>query len=479
MNQRTFLFILSFIIIAPSILLQINKETTSHPLYAEYFLGDVPLNITGNLSIGEKPSISNLLIPPSWDWRNYLGQDWTTPAKYQGPCGSCWAFAAMGALESVIKIREGCSLFNPDLSEQYLLSCPPNSGGCSGWNAYYAYDYLYKHGGALLEDCFPYRANDEIPCSQKCENWLEKLVPISGYGRFYQPARDFMKKFLVENGPFVVRMAVYSDFYRYDGGIYEHPGIEPPSDINHEVIIVGYNDSQQYWICKNSWGKQWGENGFFRIKYGDCQIEHDLIYVNYNADSFNWPPIANAGDSYKGRPNEEIIFDGSESVDPDNDIVLYEWNFGDGSFANGKTVKHAYTKERVYTVSLKVTDSENHSSTNTALVYIDGTSPNIRILQPKEGCLYVFGKEYARFFGFVFRKPVIIGPITIYADAKDNMKIEKVEFYIDENLVYECKNPPYSFHWKTATNGQHSIKVIAYDYVGNKNEENMNVIRFG
>ena len=478
-REMAIIVVLSLITVTPSISVFNEKSDVAGSPILKCALGCVPVKETKNISIGEKPVISSSPLPSSWDWRNYLGQDWTTPAKSQGNCGSCWDFAALGALEAVIKIREGCAAFNPDLSEQYLLSCPPDSGGCNGWDAYYAYKYMYQHDGALLEDCFPYRANDDIPCSSKCSDWKEKLVPLSGYGYIYHPGRDYMKEFLVNNGPFVVDMAVYNDFFSYSGGIYEHPGTEPASAINHQVVLVGYDDSHQYWICKNSWGTWWGENGFFRIKYGDCQIEYALIYANYNPNYFDWPPVANTGGPYTGKPNEEITFDGSKSVDPDGDIVSYEWDFGDGGSANGSVVKHAYSKEGIYTVRLTVTDGNNQSDSSQSLVYVDETLPSVEIKQPREGCIYFFDREYQWLLGRLFHKPVIIGGITTYAQVSDNIGIEKVEFYIDNRLVSVDENSPYLYYWENATGRQHTIKVIAYDIVGNTNEESINVIRIG
>ena len=64
---------------------------------------------------------------------------------------------------------------------------------------------------------------------------------------------------------------MYEDFKDYNGGIYEHE--YGPFAGNHLVAIIGYDDSQGYWICKNSWGTAWGEGGFFRIKYGECGID--------------------------------------------------------------------------------------------------------------------------------------------------------------------------------------------------------------
>jgi C1A family cysteine protease len=93
------------------------------------------------------PKLSIVNTPDEFSWKNFEGQDWTTPAKSQGNCGSCWDFAALGALESVIKIREESSKLSPDLSEQYVLSCLPaaanNYGeGCSGGTPYGAFYYM-------------------------------------------------------------------------------------------------------------------------------------------------------------------------------------------------------------------------------------------------------------------------------------------------------------------------------------------------
>ena len=101
------------------------------------------------------------VLPSAFDWRDYDG---CTPVRSQGGCGSCWAFATVGALECAIKIREGESV---DLSEQWLVSCNQSGWGCDG--GWYAHSY---HGwltdpcggtGAVLESDFPYLANDG-PC---------------------------------------------------------------------------------------------------------------------------------------------------------------------------------------------------------------------------------------------------------------------------------------------------------------------------
>jgi len=285
----------------------VNEEMQND---GRYFTGCISLD---NYRVEEERLPLREVESPSsyWDWRHatYMGitGDWTTPVKSQGSCGSCWDFAALGALESIINIRAHDPNLDMDLSEQYLLSCPSSSGGCSGWNAYWAYVYLYSHGGIIPENCFPYRANDGIPCDTKCDDWREKLLPVTGYGAIRSPDRETLKEMIVNFGPVVAEMAVYGDFGSYTGGIYEHPGEEPTSDINHQVVIVGYDDGQRCWICKNSWGSDWGENGWFRIAYGDCQIEHYIVYANFT------PVIPVLGGPYYGEVGEEMEFDGGKS----------------------------------------------------------------------------------------------------------------------------------------------------------------------
>ena len=109
-------------------------------------------------------------IPEYFSWKDYNGKDWTTPAKDQyqySLCADCCIFSGIGIIESVIKIREGYADFNPDLSEQYVLSCLPKAGGCKGTCDVYMYEYIIDEGpdgndcnGIVLESCFPYVGRD-------------------------------------------------------------------------------------------------------------------------------------------------------------------------------------------------------------------------------------------------------------------------------------------------------------------------------
>ena len=337
----------------------------------------------------EKPAIGN---PPSYfSWMDYNG-DWTTPARYQGACGSCWDFAAVGALESVINIEEGIPDLDPDLSEQYVMSCLPLAGSCKGGSPYGAYKYIKSTSadgnycnGIVLESCFPYKADDTVPCSDKCSDWEEKLVPIVDYGYWLPDGsdedRDRIKTMIMEKGPVVTFMMATEEFMQW--GLYNHnpedyykyPGYV--EGINHCVVIVGWKDDASishggYWICKNSWGSYWGYNGFFNIEYGSLHIDDFMIvWVEYDANDFDWPPIANAGGPYFGRINESISFDGSRSHDAEGSIISWKWDFGDGSISHEQNPKHAYNERGLYTVTLTVIDESGRQSVDKTAVFID------------------------------------------------------------------------------------------------------------
>lgn len=247
-------------------------------------------------------------LPEYFNWRDYKGKDWTTSAKDQQwpTCGSCWAFAALGALESVINIRTDNPDLDMDLSEQYILSCLPLAGSCRGGNVFLALHYLMSntsngnyYNGAIPEFCFPYQADDDVPCSEKCDNWVNYLIPISDYG-YWQPDgsiedREAIKTQIMETGPVIAHMLITREFYLWGfanhepDDYYPYPG--KVYDTNHVFVIVGWNDDISitnggYWICKNSFGTGFGYDGFFNIEFGSLNIEnYNVGWVSVNLSS--------------------------------------------------------------------------------------------------------------------------------------------------------------------------------------------------
>jgi hypothetical protein len=358
-------------------------------LLADYPVMNVPLSFIEPDKISPKPIPKS--TPDEFSWANHNGKDWTTPVRNQGDCGSCWAFAALGALETVIKIEEDCADFYPDLSEQYILSCLPNSGSCRGGSASHALKLIKEttpegnyHNGVIFEECFPYEANDDIPCSDKCENWEDLLVPIVDYSSWKADGtnsdREKIKTQIMEKGPVVAHMEVTDNFMIW-GALNHDPNAYflkflGVIGINHVVVIIGWKESSLipkggYWICKNSWGPYWGYDGFFNLVYGSLNIDkYWIISPDYDVDSYDWPPIVDTGGSYGGYLNQEVTFDASGSVGVEGEIIDYSWDFGDNTTGSGVTTTHTYSELGKYTVTLTITDSENNEATGTTYVWI-------------------------------------------------------------------------------------------------------------
>ncbi|RLC79520.1 MAG: hypothetical protein DRI61_07710, partial [Chloroflexi bacterium] len=207
----------------------------------------------------------------TFDWRDVNGGDWMTTVKNQASCGSCWAFADLGVIEARANIELNDPDFDLDLSEQHLVSACCPAGNCGGGDPLSAFFYIQENG-VPVEDCFPYLA-DNSDCTP-CTDWEDGAWTI---GDIYQvvPGTTEAYKWGLENyGPMVVALDAPDDMFYYTGGIYE-PLDGWSGTPNHAVVLVGYNDTGEYWIIKNSWGEGWGENGYGRVHYGDLEQYSD------------------------------------------------------------------------------------------------------------------------------------------------------------------------------------------------------------
>ena len=230
-----------------------------------------------DLSVAELLSIPLVdSLPSQLDWRNNNG-NWVTPPKNQGrQCGSCWDFSAVAQVESWWKIYNHDVDSMIDLSEQFILSCG-DAGSCDGGRTELALDFVRRFG-VPTESCFTYQADDEIPCSLACDYWQEEAVKIPGWG-WITLDEDIIEniKNAVYRHPVSAGYTVYEDFYSYSGGVYEH--VWGNAEGEHAILIVGWNDDEQSWICKNSWGPNWGDQGYFRIKWSNCGIGTNIPFI--------------------------------------------------------------------------------------------------------------------------------------------------------------------------------------------------------
>lgn len=204
-------------------------------------------------------------------------------------CGSCWAFAVTGALESYF-LRTGGAESEADFSEQAVLSCS-GAGGCKGGNRPDASEYLRSVGAPPDED-FPYEER-EAPCSP-AEGWEQRVQRIGGFRSVSRKLAD-IKGALYRYGPLTTRLTVYEDFVHFKGGgVYVHvpagaAAAKNPVDRlvrqvfkdffrkldqplgRHAVLIIGYDDDEKAFIIKNSWDPTWGEDGYGRVAYSQMR----------------------------------------------------------------------------------------------------------------------------------------------------------------------------------------------------------------
>lgn len=175
----------------------------------EYYKGGI-FELKTDKAVSSNDTLgTNSSLPDSWDWRNTHGENWMTPVKNQGHCGSCWAFSATAAVETNINLYYNQHA-NFDLSEQDIVSCSGASsvGGCSGGWPDKALKYT-KDSGICTESCFPYQAQN-IACGSKCSTSADSLVKIGGTRRYLygELDNDALKRLLIEKG--TISAGIYS-----------------------------------------------------------------------------------------------------------------------------------------------------------------------------------------------------------------------------------------------------------------------------
>ncbi|XP_063786490.1 uncharacterized protein LOC134935231 [Pseudophryne corroboree] len=198
-------------------------------------------------------------LPEHVDWRD---SKCVTHVKNQGSyCGSCWAFATVGVIETRLCIKNNELV---DLSEQQLVDCDPVDLGCCGGLPIFALMYVAEQGIMKTED-YQY-TEKKTSCSYNMDEAMQ--LNISKY--YLVPGEENIASSVALEGPITVGFGVDIDFMFYSEGIFDGDCSTHP---NHAIIILGYgtehddeDEDNEYWIIKNSWGEEWGEKGFGRIK---------------------------------------------------------------------------------------------------------------------------------------------------------------------------------------------------------------------
>lgn len=225
-----------------------------------------PERIEAALAAAEYDAATAAGVPAAHDWRYVGGTDYMTPVKDQGRCGSCVSFATVATIEAQARIEQEAPDWTLDLSEADLFFCGAGRRCANGWWPVEALAYA-KSSGIADEACFPYVDSDR-DCAT-CADKADRMLRI-GTGPEIIGIAD-RKRHLAEKGPLIACFAVFADFMAYKSGVYKHASGQLRG--YHAVCCVGYSDDEDCWICKNSWSTAWGDKGYFKIGYGECEID--------------------------------------------------------------------------------------------------------------------------------------------------------------------------------------------------------------
>jgi C1A family cysteine protease len=221
--------------------------------------GPQSVGVQGGAQFGCSPSLAK------FDWRT---KGAVTDVKDQNPCGSCWAFAAVAALEGSYFMTNRASMNG---AEQQILDCSRGGSCQGGW-----YDSVWENlqgYGMASSKSYPYLGSDSqcrwskaTPFHWSAWGWLDERSPAG------MASVGAIKDGLCQRGPLATTMVARTigfDAYQSGGVLNE---AVPNKDIDHAVTIVGWDDRKQAWLVKNSWGKEWGDKGYLWVRYGANKI---------------------------------------------------------------------------------------------------------------------------------------------------------------------------------------------------------------
>jgi C1A family cysteine protease len=215
------------------------------------------------------------------DWTKHINTDMVK----QDECGACWAFATITALEANYSLKYNKKL---QLSVQDLIDCNRANKACDGGSRYDAYSFIIENGISYEKD-YPF-ASGKSKKYYLCKSYFERVFPVeSSTNVVFNGNRELTLRYLAQ-GPLAVGMDgnTFAKWQHYAGEMVETHNTEKCEGSNHAVVLAGVKidpkDGRPYYIVKNSWGKEWGKNGFFFIKLRDedktCFLESSFSKPN-------------------------------------------------------------------------------------------------------------------------------------------------------------------------------------------------------
>jgi hypothetical protein len=202
--------------------------------------------------------------PASVDWRSDYGMNWITAVRDQDPCGSCWAFATTGVVETMAHIlyHVWAARSEGDVRDGYPHTCDEGEWPQNAIN------WMVNNDGICDPACYPYYNSTHAwsPCPDRGGRTVIPVAPTE------LTAIEDQKNWLWSVGPITCVFQVYTDFGGAFTGVYRKSSTATYRGL-HSVMIIGFDDTLGCWIGKNSWGTSFGDGGFFRIAYGECEID--------------------------------------------------------------------------------------------------------------------------------------------------------------------------------------------------------------
>lgn len=261
--------------------ISLNKFSTYTPAEYRTLLGEQTSINKNNPQIYQKKSKKDWPTPPEQlDWR-VSGA--VNEVVDQDACGGCWAFSAVSGAEGCWFLNKGELL---KFSEQNLIDCVRTCHGCNGGYRDEAYKWVIEKqdGQFTPESDDPFTGLDTGACHFSKH---PHVGGIKGYVQSTPEDEEELLSFVAHYGPTSVGIdASGSAFSAYASGIYDSKDECGSTYINHGVCCIGYGSENglNYWIIRNSWGKNWGEEGYIRMIRGIniCGVSSRVYSVYYD-----------------------------------------------------------------------------------------------------------------------------------------------------------------------------------------------------